>query len=74
MRTAEEVLRSIIADVEAMSCTKPYACEGDSSEAWFGSFNGGQIDPFDPGSTCIEWPNLRLLIDEAKNLLNRRAS
>ena len=57
-RTAEEILRSIVADVEAMRV-------GTTSE--FVGF-GGSINHKDY-TVDIDWPNLAILIDEAKQIL-----
>jgi len=60
MRTPTEILRSLVADIEAMQT------KNDPDE--FG--------PFDPDShysgidgAMIQWPNLRILLDEAKAAL-----
>lgn len=51
MRTANQILQSIIADVEAMRTEGQY---------WFGPF-----DESDTGK--VYWPNLGILMDEAKS-------
>lgn len=61
-RTPEEILRSIIVDVEGM--------QSPNGEDWFGGFSQSYDEwVCDGDSTHIEWPNLRILIDEAKTAL-----
>jgi len=54
VRTAEEILRSIVSDVEAMR---------KSGQHWFGPF------PDSTGEGLIYWPNLGILCDEAREVI-----
>lgn len=75
MRTTEEILRSLVADIEAMACTMPDEL-GDipdaDRDAFFGVFSVFHVPETgsgaDPGA-AIEWPNLRALVNEAKGAL-----
>lgn len=58
-RTAEEILQDIVADVDAM------VVEG----GWLGPFpEDGSMD--EGAEPLIRWPNLTVLIEEAKEALN----
>jgi hypothetical protein len=74
-RSPAEILKAIVADVEAMRTDFPPAWEntGDKSEEehWFGTFetacanyNGDYDD-----QVAVQWPNLGILIEEAKESL-----
>lgn len=87
-RTAEEVLRSLVADIEAMQAlNRPgeliyeMGYSNDKSndhmpKDFFGPFKSYvDHDEHEPGMVdggdgiSIEWPNLRILLDEAKEIL-----
>ena len=62
MRTVEQILASIVADVEAMH----YEVDGDHKFGPFEEWN--QV--VDTG-VSVTWPNLGILIEEAKERLNK---
>lgn len=63
MRTAEEILKSLIADIEAMQHRANVEnCEID--EYFFGPFSESSYD--DDYGCSVEWPNLAILLQEAK--------
>ena len=66
MRTAEEVLRDIVTDVNAMKCEN----DGLNDQQAFGPFDGYR----DGADLIIEWPNLDLLVKEAEHVLKGKYS
>lgn len=78
-RTATEILKSLVADVEAMR-TPPIETNElidnpeYEPENWFGGFDVSAENDWESGiqpEVHIEWPNLAILIDEAKEALRR---
>lgn len=59
MKTATEVLRALVADIEAMSL-------GNNQ---FGTGNSEPVGDWECTSEFIEWPNLAILLEEAKAVL-----
>jgi hypothetical protein len=74
-RTPSEILRSLVADIEAMNCKMPREHDDQpdvSPDAYFGPF--GTFVAYTPAENnecgaVVEWPNLRILLDEAKAAL-----
>lgn len=58
-KTAIEVLRSLVADIEAMSL----------GNNMFGTGNSEPVGEWECTSEAIEWPNLAILLEEAKAVL-----
>ena len=62
-----------MADVEAMQTECPFGEFDMSSEAekehWFGWFEFGKYDDESYSGFAIQWPNLGILIEEAKQLI-----
>lgn len=77
MKTAREILRAIVADVEAMKSEMPDTLERleipGESEHWFGPFEEGCRDSEDYSGYTIQWPNLGILIEEAKIALDSKS-
>lgn len=88
IRTATEILRSLVADIEAMQNPRDvYAMgfnDGETNDHqpqdFFGPFqcymeNSPEDMPndspsmVDGGAVSVEWPNLRILLEEAKEAL-----
>jgi hypothetical protein len=73
MRNAEELLRAIVADVEAMRIETP-ECDitrdgGEGyQEHWFG-LSTWWADEWDNETVNVQWPNLGNLVQQAKDLL-----
>lgn len=69
-RTAIEIIRSLVSDVEAMKCAMPkeISPEVGMEKAWFGQFEDGL---FDIDGYSIRWYNLDVLINEAKEFLSQ---
>jgi hypothetical protein len=70
VRTAREILKSIVADVEGMKADAPEDIMRDSGsedkEHWFGPFELGENDQESYTGFSVQWPNLGILIEEAK--------
>jgi hypothetical protein len=70
-----ELLQSIVADVEEMKCEMPKwyeALDDASKEHWFGGFAEGTYHP-DPNEYpfyYIQWPNLDILLEQAKQIVH----
>ena len=75
MKTAEEILKAIVGDVEAMRCEPPFDIGQlgipEENEHWFGGFSESECydGDYDSPMARIQWPNLGILIAEAKELL-----
>lgn len=72
MRTAEQILRSIIANVDAMRTEAPFDVRNDApdnADHWFGGFEETGLDDFED-EPKFRWPNLGVLIEEAEKVLN----
>lgn len=72
---AEKLLRSIVADVEGMKCEMPHwyeALDDASKEHWFGGFAQGTYhpDPQEYPFYYIQWPDLGILLEQAKKIVN----
>lgn len=77
MRTAEEILESIVADVEAMQTdSAPYEMDRignpEEEDYWFGWFENGWRDSESYMGYAIQWPNLGILLKEAKEYLDQK--
>ena len=75
-RGSREILKSIVADVEAMRCEVPPDHEVNSpeeSEGWFGPFEDCHLDTESYTGASARWPNLSILAREASNLLKEEA-
>ena len=59
MRTPTEILRSLVADIEAMQAH-------DDPDSFGGFAESRTNDDYEP---IVRWPNLRILLDEAKAAL-----
>lgn len=76
-RTATEILRSLVADIEAMQAPKDITRDNDSEPAdYFGPFEQYARHDEDGAQMCeayggvsVEWPNLRILLNEARAAL-----
>lgn len=66
------ILRSIVADVDAMRCKTPAWIEmleeGEPTEDWFGGFEDGTFDD-SADHYYIRWPNLGILLEQAKEVV-----
>jgi hypothetical protein len=72
MKTAEQILREIVDSVEALAIETPYndlTRDGgeDYHGHWFGWFEASHTA--EDYREAIQWPNLGLLIEEAKEVL-----
>lgn len=68
---ARELLLSIVADVEAMKCEMPSwhdVLEDSAKDHWFGPFEEASYDSHDYSGFYIQWPNLDILIEQAKEI------
>lgn len=74
-RTAKQILKDIIADVDAMRSEPPadIRLEGDQDTQvhWFGGFEQGHVDHEAYTGTYIQWPNLGLLIQQATAVIGK---
>lgn len=77
MKTTTEVLRSLVADIEAMKAKRPIGMdvldvEGEQ-EHWFGGFERGWWCGWceQDFRFYIQWPNLGILLEEAKQALRK---
>jgi hypothetical protein len=73
MSELHKLLQSIIDDVEAMRVTEPGDIteeEYEDSGHWFGPFGNSYQSRKDYLGYC-EWPNLSILIEEAKKLIGK---
>lgn len=64
MKTATEVLRSLVADIEAMKAKQ--------QEHWFGGFESWYEDHDATGVVYVQWPNLGILLEEAEQALKEQ--
>jgi hypothetical protein len=74
MKTIQELLESIIIDVEAMRTNEPGDIEEEGYEDsghWFGPF-GNSYQSRKDYTGYVEWPNLSLLIKELKQQRKRK--
>jgi hypothetical protein len=65
-------VKSLIKDIEAMSCIRDESLVGDSGH-WFGEFTEYE-DNLDMGEMIIEWPNLAIGVERIKKILDKLAS
>ncbi len=73
-RALQDKLGAIIGDIEVMRTQKPtdfYENEESWNEHWFGGFSawGKETDAYDNDNAVIQWPNLSILVKEAKALI-----
>ena len=71
MRTSRQILASIVADVEAMKRNLPYEAGNADPDHWFGPFGEAVGDYESYSGHSIQWPNLGILIEEAKERLKK---
>ena len=70
-KTCRDVLQSLVADIEAMYQGQQEIIEGGDREEFFGPFqwakdsDGNLIE----ANTEISWPNLAILLEEAREVL-----
>jgi hypothetical protein len=65
----EKVLREIVIDVESMRNAPPVDFQylpKEEKEHWFGPFSNGDGES---DTSLIQWPNLGILVNQAKELL-----
>lgn len=72
MNTPIELLKALVADVEACRCTKPDEMSYGDPNACFGPFAVGVLLS-QTGEHVIEWPNLALDMEQAREFLEREA-
>lgn len=67
----EKILRSIVTDVEAMKAEAPHEIKqmglSEEEKHWFGGFSSIAGSPDE--ELAFQWPNLGILIEEAKQIL-----
>ena len=72
-RTAEQVLSSLVADIESMRAKPPEdfsICDEADRQHWFGPFETwGISSAHQEGRASVQWPNLGLLLEEARTAL-----
>lgn len=62
-------VKALIVDIESMSCTPDLYSD---SGYWFGEFSEYQENA--DGDMVIEWPNLAILVERLKKVLDKEAS
>ena len=69
-----DALETLVNDIEEMRCEVPTLDLFDNNpdaqhDSWFGPFSLSDITTYDD-MTSIQWPNLKILLDKAKEALD----